>query len=914
MPLSLVIGCSLGYISLLFLIAWWVDKRSDQGHSIGNSPYVYALSLAVYCTAWTFFGSVGRATTGGLSFLGVYLGPTLLAPLWYMLLRKMVLISKNQRITSIADFISARYGKSPTLAVLVTVIVVLGIVPYISIQLKAVAFGINTLTHFGETPPPPPSNMFVDSGFWVAIAMALFTVIFGTRKLDPNERHEGLVAAIAFESIIKLVAFLAVGIFVTFFIFNGFGDLFSQALENPETAKLFTFQSAGVTPFAWNMLCFLSLLAIILLPRQFHISVVENTTPRHIPKAMWVFPLYLLLINIFVFPLALAGKMLFEGAVNPDTYVLSLPLSQGANWLALIAFIGGFSAATSMVVVEATALSIMFSNHIVVPLLIKTKSLGADRNLVDGAARLLDIRRFSIVVMLFLAYWYQRLVGSTYDLVSVGLISFTAAAQLAPSVIGGMYWKRATKQGAFTGLILGFIVWAYCLPLPSMAQAGIIPGAFVDQGLFGISFLKPYSLFGLTGLDPITHAAFWSLLINGWSYAIVSINTQPSTLNLTQADLFVNIHKYIGGQDSDILKREAKISELRILLNRFLGESRTINLFKEYEAANQIDLKDQKIAHADLINFAETHLAGAIGAASARLVLDSVVKEEVITLEEVMRILEQTREAVEHSKSMEAKNAELKMLTLQLTTANEQLKNLDRLKADFITTVTHELRTPVTSIKALSKIILDYTHELGEEQKQEYLKILVTESDRISRLINQVLDIEKIQSDTTPLKMEELDLAQLLQSATLGMKQLFLERDVEVQSSASLLQAIQNQEHAVILQGDRDKLTQVVVNLLSNALKFCDPENGIIKLDLQVKGSMAVFSVEDNGPGIPASMQLIIFEKFTQLHSNEHGKPKGTGLGLFISKSILEKHHGDIRVESELGKGSKFEVRLPLSS
>jgi len=906
MSLSLVVGCSLIYISLLFFIAWWVDKRAERGVSIVNNPYVYALSLAVYCTAWTFFGSVGRAATGGLIFLGVYLGPTLLAPLWYMLLRKMILISKNQRITSIADFISSRYGKSALLGVLVTIIAVTGIVPYISIQLKAVTFGINTLTHFGEEAPPPPAHIWLDAGFWVTVAMAVFTVFFGTRKLDPNERHEGLVAAIAFESIVKLIAFIAVGLFVTFGLYGGFDDLFDKALAQEDTARLFSLQSSGVTPFAWNMLMMLSLFAIILLPRQFHISVVENTSPRHIPKAMWVFPLYLLLINIFVFPVALAGKMLFDGSIHPDTFVLSVPLAKGASWLALIAFIGGFSAATSMVVVEATALSIMFSNHIVVPLLIKTRRIGRENDLVSGAARLLDIRRLCILLMLFLAYWYQKAVGSTYDLVSVGLISFTAAAQLAPAVIGGLYWKRATHQGAVTGLVIGFLVWAYCLPLPSMAQAGIISSGFAENGLFGIPFLKPYALFGLSGFDPITHAAFWSLFLNTWTYAIVSINTRPSTLSLTQADLFVNIHKYISGQDSDWVKREAKIGDLRTVLNRFLGETCTISIFQEYESASGILLENQKTAQADLVNFVETHLAGAIGAASARLVMDSIVKEEPISLDEMMRILEQTREAVEHSRVMESKNAELKALTLQLTAANEQLKNLDRLKADFITTVTHELRTPVTSIKSLSKIILDYSNELDEQKKKEYLQILVTESDRISRLINQVLDIEKIQSDPASLRSEKVDFVEIARRATIGMEQLFAEKKIQCEFRSSAKELTVN--------GDRDRLTQVVVNLLSNALKFCEPATGRIEVVLRASGSNVLLSVSDNGPGIATAAQKIIFEKFTQVHSREQGKPQGTGLGLFITKNIVEQHGGAIQVASEPGKGATFTVRLPLAA
>jgi Na+/proline symporter/nitrogen-specific signal transduction histidine kinase len=904
MALSLVIGCSLAYISLLFLIAWWVDKRAERGVSVVNNPYIYSLSLAVYCTAWTFFGSVGRATTGGLSFLGVYLGPTLLAPLWYMVLRKIILISKNQRITSIADFISSRYGKSTTLGVMVTLIAVLGIVPYISIQLKAVTFGINTLTHFKSGVTPPSPDFWLDAGFWVTVAMAVFTGFFGTRKLDPNERHEGLVAAVAFESIVKLITFTAVGLFVTFGIYNGFDDLFTRATFREDTARMLTFESSGITTFSWNVLIALSLFAIILLPRQFHISVVENTSPRHIPKAMWVFPLYLLLINIFVLPIALAGKMIFDGSIHPDTYVLSLPLEKGAAWLALAAFIGGFSAATSMIVVEATALSIMFSNHIVVPLLIRMRSIGSN-NLVNGAARLLDIRRLSILLMLFLAYWYQKSVGNTYDLVSVGLISFTAAAQLAPVVIGGIYWKRATHQGAVAGLAIGFLIWAFCLPFPSIAQAGIISKSFVTDGLFGIAFLKPYALFGVTGMDPITHAAFWSLFFNTWVYAIVSVNTRPSMLSLTQADLFVNIHKYISGQEYDILKREAKIGDLKAVLNRFLGESRSMWLLHEYESLNNVVLDDQKTAQADLISFVETNLAGAIGAASARVVIDSVAKEEPITLDEVMRILEQTREAVQHSRIVETKNEELKTLTLQLTTANQQLKQLDRLKADFITTVTHELRTPVTSIKALSRIILDDYDRLDQERRTSYLQIIVNESDRISRLINQVLDIEKLRSEDTMQPMEPVDLTEIITAAVNGMQQLFAERNISC--------SVQNTDESWVVKGDHDKLMQVVVNLLSNALKFCDPVNGRIDIVLQQKGDSVLLSVRDNGPGIPRKARELIFEQFTQLQSKEQGKPQGTGLGLFITKKIVEQHHGTIRVESEPGEGALFEVKLPLS-
>lgn len=903
MSLTVILICALAYVSLLFCIAWWVDKKAAQGRSIVSNPYVFALSLAVYCTAWTFFGSVGRAATGGLSFLGVYIGPTLLAPLWYWLLHKMTLISKNQRITSIADFISARYGKSPVLAVIVTLIAVLGIVPYISIQIKAVTFGIGTLTGEGHH---ESLAFWADSGFYVTAAMVLFTGVFGTRKLDPNERHEGLVAAIAFESLVKLLAFMAVGAFVVWGIFGGFADLFSRGMANLQTARLFTFADSGVTAFSWNVIVLLSLFAIILLPRQFHISVVESTTPRHIPKAMWVFPLYLLLINIFVLPLAVAGKMMFDASVHPDTYVLSLPMSQGANWLALAAFIGGFSAATSMVVVETTALSIMFSNHIVVPALIQMGKMGRSDNPTGGDSRLLDIRRVSIALMLLLAYWYQKTVGGRSDLVSVGLISFTAAAQLAPAALFGMFWKRATKQGAVAGLIAGFLVWAFCLPLPSMAQAGIISDDFVRNGLFGLPFLKPYALFGLTGLDPISHGAFWSLFLNFWLYAIVSVNTRPTTLGLRQADLFVNIHKYISGQDADILKREAQMADLRQLLNRFLGEPRTAALLADFEKNSGIPLANTQLAPSEFINFAETQLAGAIGAASARLVMDSIAKEENITIDEVMRILEQTREAVEHSRVMEAKNEELRTLAGQLTEANEQLKILDRMKADFITTVTHELRTPVTSIKALSKILQDHHDEIPRDKADGYLRIIVSESERISRLINQVLDLEKLNAENSgATHFQPVRLTEIVSLAAAGMAELFHEKRVTFSVDLP-------ENEAVVVCGDRDRLTQVVVNLLSNALKFTAEEEGQVHVALSKNRRSAILKVTDNGIGMEAEKQSLIFEKFTQISPGKTGKPTGSGLGLFITRKIVEDHGGQISVESTLGRGSAFEVRLPL--
>ena len=904
MNLTFVLVGAIFYIGFLFFVAWWVDQRSRQRSiSLVQNPFIYSLSLAVYCTAWTYFGSVGRAASGGLSFLAIYLGPSLTAPLWIFVLRKMILISKHQRITSVADFISSRFGKSGTLATLVTLLAVFGIVPYISIQLKAVTTGVDVLTGHAYPYFKSEAHFWMDAAFWVTAAMALFTILFGARKIDPNERHEGMVAAVAVESIIKLIAFWLVGLFVLYSMNSGPADLFEQAMEREDTRKLLSLSTSGVPVMTWNILLLLSAVSFLLLPRQFHIGVVENTNPRHVETAMWLLPLYLLLINLFVLPIALAGKLIFDPAVLPDSYVIALPQSAGANSLALLVFIGGFSAATSMVIVSTTALSIMISNHLVVPVMIRMGRIGRSAGL-EGFRTLLRIRRWSMVAVVVMAYIYLKTAGTGYDLVSVGLISFTAVAQFAPAALGGMYWKGATREGAITGLVVGFLIWAYCLPFSSLTQGGYFSNTILVDGPLGINWLRPSSLFGLGGLDPISHAAWWSLFWNIFFFVSVSLFTKPSALTLTQADLFVNIHRYQKGVEQELRRRAASLSELYAVTNRFLGEKRVQQLILQFEKTHQLNLKNTQTAEPELINFMETHLAGAIGAASARLMIDSVSKEANITLEEVMQVLEQTQEVMRYSKALETKSQELEATTLQLTQVNEQLKALDRLKADFITTVTHELRTPVTSIKALSKILMDYSHELPKEKIDTYLQIIVGESNRISRLINQVLDIEKIQVEAQQAPMmEPVSVENLVQTVLTGMEQLFLEKKIQLEYEK------RGDQWQVL--GNPDRLTQVIINLLSNAIKFCAPTEGVIQVVLTDQDNLMELRVKDNGNGIPAEAQELIFGQFTQLKQGAQDKPQGTGLGLYITRQIVQQHGGRIFVESALGEGACFVLHLP---
>jgi Na+/proline symporter/nitrogen-specific signal transduction histidine kinase len=905
MSAGLIIFISVAYVGLLFLLAYYADRREKSKRSVVKHPAVYALSLAVYCTAWTYYGSVGRAAEAGLGFLPIYLGPAILAPLWWVVLRKIILITKAQHITSVADFISSRYGKSSWLGAVAALIAVVGIIPYISIQLKAIANSFDLLASNGAarlTHSELP--IYLDSACYIAIALAAFTILFGTRKLDPNERHGGLVAAIAFESLIKLAAFLLVGIYVTFFVFSGFGDLFQQALAQPEAARLFELEASGIDAWEWFWLIILSMFAILLLPRQFHVGVVENTDPEHVRQASWLFPLYLLLINIFVLPIALAGLLLFPGGgQEPDSFVLSIPLAHGQEALALFAGLGGFSAATGMVIMAVIALSIMISNNLVLPLLVRFRAFQQESE-YGLSNPILGIRRISIVVVLLLAYGYFRAVSEQYTLVSVGLVSFAAIAQFGPSVLGGIYWKRANKKGAMAGLLIGFAVWLYVLALPNLAEAGLLSKGFVTEGPLGQAWLRPHSLFGLEGSSPIALAAFWGLLLNTTAYFFVSLYTAQSPLGAAQADLFVDIYRYQSGQaEPGLVQREAKVQDIRLLLNRFLGEERAEDLLGRYGRVHSLDLARHPMADASLINYAETHLSGVIGAASAKIIIASVAKEDPISLEEMFRLLDQTQEAIEYSQALEKKSTELEQATAQLRQANERLKELDRLKADFVTTVTHELRTPITSIKALSKIMLE-NPELPEAQRTEFLGIVVSESERLARLINQVLDLEKIQSGQEDWLAEPLDLAALAHKAFAGLKQLMQERGIQGELS------LPSEPLAVL--GHADRLMQVAVNLIANAIKFCPETGGKVVVRLSAQGTMAILEVEDNGPGIPTDMQAIIFERFTQLSDKGRGKPHGSGLGLFITKTIVEHCRGGIFVHSEQGQGAVFVVELPL--
>jgi signal transduction histidine kinase len=895
-----VISVALLYLGVLFAVAYIGDNRASIGRSIVNSPSVYALSLAVYCTAWTFYGSVGRAVRSGPAFLAIYIGPTLASILGWLVLRKIIRISRINRITSIADFIASRYGKSILLGGVVTVIAVLGIVPYISLQLKAVSSSFLIMKNHGLTHPSVSLRevgFFDDTALYVAIILAAFAVLFGSRRPDATERHEGLVAAIAMESLVKLIAFLSVGIFITYGLFNGFADLFDQARGHPELISLFSFQTYEGTYSDWFIATLLSMLAFWLLPRQFHLAVVENIRENHLRQALWQFPLYLLAINIFVLPVACAGMLQYGGSsVDADSFVLMLPLAHHQKFLALLVFIGGISAATGMIIVETIALSTMICNNLVMPILLYIPEFRRHTR-IDIGKWVVAIRHGGIIVTILLGYVYLHLTAGYYTLVSIGLISFAAVAQFGPALLGGIFWKGGTKAGALWGLAAGFAIWCYTLPLASMAEAGLLPSTFLTQGPWGLAWLKPYALFGLTDFDRVSHAVFWSLLFNSSLYIGVSLFIRPSVLERAQGVMFVDVFHLSREADASLAWRgTALVPDLTSLIERYLGKEKGEEVLRQYYKANPTRRLKSPNADPGLVAYVEKLLAGAIGSASARVVVASVVKEEPLGIPEVMDILDETRQVIVYSHELEQATAELKA-------ANERLKELDRLKDEFISTVSHELRTPLTSIQSLAEILRDYP-ETGLEERRNFLNIMINEIQRLSRLINQILDFQKIESGKMAWQLGPVDLPRLLNDAVSATRQLAVHQKIQVYLDLA--------PSAPIIVADRDQLMQAMVNLIANAIKFCDAPVGRIDVQLACGSTHLEIRVQDNGIGIRPEDREVIFEQFRQITHPSRGRPAGSGLGLAITKRIIDYHGGQIRVESESGKGATFIITLPI--
>jgi len=541
-------------------------------------------------------------------------------------------------------------------------------------------------------------------------------------------------------------------------------------------------------------------------------------------------------------------------------------------------------------------------NDLVMPVLLRMRSLRLNAR-PDLTGLLLGIRRGAIVAILLLGYLYFRLAGEAYALVSIGLISFAAVAQFAPAALGGLFWKGGTRRGALAGLVAGFAVWFYTLLLPALARSGWLPIGLLENGPWGIELLKPLELFGLAGLDQITHAMIWSMVANVGAYVGVSVTGSPGAEETRQASLFVDVFRRSGG-GARFWRGTASTPRLHSLLTRFLGADAAEEAFRQYAQARGLRWPQPELpAGADLVHFVETQLAGALGAASARIMVASVVEEEALSLEEVRKILDEASQVIVTSHELAQKSRELEAASAELLAANERLKELDRLKDDFLSTVTHELRTPLTSIRAFTEI-LSRDPDVDPGQRRKLLGIITKEAERLTRLINQLLDVAKIEAGRAEWQAGRVDMREVISDTVAAMEQVFQEKGIRIELAMPA--------QASPVTGDLDRLIQVMLNLLSNAEKFCDPARGWIGVTLSERDGELRVDVRDNGPGIAPQDQAVIFEKFRQGGDTLTDKPKGTGLGLPIARHIVEHHGGRLWVESEPGRGACFSFTLPL--
>ena len=886
---NILVAASAAYVALLFTVAFWAERRARAGR-LGwlRSPFIYTLSISVYCTAWTFYGAVGSAARNGLEFVTIYLGPTLVFIGWWWLLRKLLRIGRTQRITSIADLISSRYGKSATLGVVVTLLAVIGSTPYIALQLQSITTSFSVFS-------PSDGTGFADenvSAFWIAAVLVVFTILFGTRNVDANERHHGVVTAIALEAVVKLFALLAVGIFVVWGIGDGPAGIFARmSPEMLQTDRIFSPR--------WVALTFLSATAVITLPRMFQVTIVENSDERHLSVASWAFPLYLFLMSLFVLPIAIAGQSILPAGSNPDLFVLTVPLAEGQNALALFAFLGGFSSATSMVIVAAIALSTMVSNHIVMPLWI---SSGKGRISTSGDVRrvLLLSRRASIAGLLLLGYFYFRLTGGSNALASIGLIAFAGVAQILPSLIGGIFWRSATRAGALAGLIVGFVIWAYTLFLPSFEGSFLLSSNVIESGPFGLAWLRPQELFGLTGYDPLVHSLFWSLGINIALFVGLSLVVTPRQLERIQGAQFVDVFRQTGGRGAGIvIRRSATSEDLFTLAQRILGTTHAHRLFTQAagEQGRQAGLPDSTDKFIERL---ERELAGSVGAASAHAMVSQIAGGGTVSVEELMKIADETAQVMEYSQQLEVQSRELAESAHKLRQANAQLTELGAQKDAFLSQISHELRTPMTSIKSFAEILRD-TDDVSSEQSKRFVDIINTESQRLTRLLDEILDLSFLESGRVNWQLEPVSLDTVIDRALASSEGLRASAGVQITKKGT---------ENIMVTADFDRLAQVFINLLSNAIKYGRAEDPEIRITGRKVGKVAIIGIADNGPGIRLQDREKVFEKFARL--SEITLAGSAGLGLPISREIMRNLNGDLTVEKN-APGAVFRITLPLA-
>lgn len=612
---------SLAYLFILFFIAYWGQQTKNAAWT--THPWVYSLSLGVSCTSWAFYGIIGQAATTGQWMAYIYYGTIACFIFAWPMLLKMLRISKQQNLTSIADFVACRYDKSVNIAGLVTVIALLGTIPYIALQLRAISQSFDLVTGSYRSG--------VSTTIIVAMVLSVFSVLFGARHVAANIQNRGLTLAIAFSSVVKLFAITAVGYFITFVTFDGFADLLNQHAElkssMPSDQKN-NDASSYYMPIAQILLGFIS---IFITPQLFHVMVIENDNEQQLKTARWLYPLFLILINLFVLPIAIAGQLTFPGgSVNADTYILTLPLYLQQEWLSILVYIGGLAAATSMVIVATIVLSTMVSTEIITPSLLKFNPKYVNQS-PQFSALLLNFRRFSIVGILMLALLFERIVDQQSHLSSIGILSFVLLAQFGPAVIGALYWRRASSNAALVSIIIGSIVWCYTLLIPSLWPQSTL----VIEGLMSVPWLRPNNLFGFGFLDSTSHGVIVSLLLNTLCFVLLSLNNKRTVGEKIQAEIFLK-------KPTDRLSYKLTNDDLLRLLSRFVSQQASLELAGMLSSTSP----KQAIAEKDIVEHTRKKLASVLGSASTKLVMNAAVENSShkMHLEDVAHIVEEATE------------------------------------------------------------------------------------------------------------------------------------------------------------------------------------------------------------------------------------------------------------------------------
>ncbi|MGR3836833.1 MAG: ATP-binding protein [Cognatishimia sp.] len=881
-PLNVLIFVSLAYVALLFAVAFMAERATRRGQGAWlRLPVVYTLSLSIYCTAWTFYGAVGYAARSGLEYLTIYIGPSLVLIGWWWLLRRMVRIGRTQRITSIADMVSSRYGKSNAVAAGVTVLALIGTTPYIALQLQSVALSFSV---FAEASGGQDYEL-TSTALFVAVGLAIFTILFGTRNLDVNERHYGVVMAIAVEAVVKLFALLAVGVFVVWWIADGPADI----LQRIEASPIAEWQISGGR---WAGLIFLSAAAFLCLPRMFQVMVVENDNEDHLRTASWAFPTYLMVMSLFVVPIAVVGLEVLPAGSNPDLFVLTVPLATGNEALAMLSFIGGFSSASSMVIVAVIAVSTMVSNHIVLPLWLWANRMEQVSLSGDMRQVMLLSRRLSIVGIVLLGYIYFQLSGGGTALASIGLIAFAGVAQVLPVLIGGVFWRGATRIGALAGLTVGFAIWLVCLLLPSF---GVWSPAILAEGMFGIAWMRPEALFGITGLDPLLHAVLWSMALNTIVFVLVSLVTFPTPIERLQGAQFVNVFDH-SAPAASWSGGVAQSEDLMVMSQRILGAREAQDLF-EREARRQGINGFLPDPDPEFLRTLEREFSGFVGSATAHAMISQIVGRASVSVQDLLAVANETAQIMEYSSQLEAKSDALARTARQLRQANEKITQVSEQKDDFLSQISHELRTPMTSIRAFSEILRD-TERLTNREKRKYSDIIHSEAMRLTRLLDDLLDLSMLESGKVKLNFEKARLRDLLDdSVTVALSG----------DDGDLKVTRRRANEDIEIYSDVERLRQVFINIVRNAQKYCDADKPELQIKVAKSDGRLTLDFVDNGSGIDRKSQGGIFDKFVRVNASKAG---GAGLGLSICREVLGSLGGEISYLPGQG-GAAFRVVLP---